>query len=249
MLQTLVNEGNEHFWSFVEKWPEKNWILGPALWELLGKKGITHEQAMSWGLGVLPIAWRGVVSPAMLSDRLLIPIHDAHGGLVSISGRGITIDADPKFWHVPFEKRYVLWGLNRFWQEILSADFAFLVESYFDVMALERCGHRAVAFMGSSLAIEQAALLARYTTRVCYIPHAGWRERNDFSNVIEPLQTVGIKVFWTPAQNADDFDEYYFQCGWHAAKYLADWAQGATINSQAPTEPTILERMRNAADY
>jgi len=207
---------------------------GQRLLAFFHTRGITSDQISRWGLGMLPPEWAGEHCAA-LNQRLLIPIRDAHYNLVSVSGRALFPAQEPKFWHFPFNKRHVLWGLGHLATRIEEMNFAFLVESYFDVLALERCGFPAVAFMGSSLAIDQAALLARYTQRVCYIAH---RDKADPGvverQVLHPLRRMGMKAVWVTVSHGSDFDEYY-RLGGHEHAVASAHEAFRLLQPRAPT--------------
>ncbi|NJK28661.1 MAG: DNA primase [Acaryochloris sp. SU_5_25] len=100
-------------------------------------------------------------------DRLMIPIHDAQSRVVGFGSRTLTGE-EPKYLNSPetelFNKRKLLFGLDKARQSIVQADRAVVVEGYFDVIALHAAGiTQAVASMGTALSLEQMRQLLRYT--------------------------------------------------------------------------------------
>ena len=108
------------------------------------------------------------------AERLIVPIIDQKGKVIAFGGR--TLEKDPDFAKykntqetILFNKRKVLFGLNNLKQLKNSEDFGrvIMVEGYMDVISLSQAGvQNAVASMGTSLTVEQAKLLKRYTDKV-----------------------------------------------------------------------------------
>lgn len=97
----------------------------------------------------------------------MIPIHDAQSRVVGFGSRTLTGE-EPKYLNSPetelFNKRKLLFGLDKARQSIVQADRAVVVEGYFDVIALHAAGiTQAVASMGTALSLEQMRQLLRYT--------------------------------------------------------------------------------------
>lgn len=96
-----------------------------------------------------------------LSGRILFPIHNAKGQLLSYCGRDITGEANVERWkhYAGFHKSLELYNLNRVLQEP-DSEWCVVVESFWGVLALWRAGvPHAVALMGSDLSEAQEGLL------------------------------------------------------------------------------------------
>jgi DNA primase len=111
-------------------------------------------------------------------SRLIIPITNHHGEFVGLAGRYIEVDpADrgkdfgkAKYINPPendlYSKSAVLFGLSKAIKSIQRLKFAFIVEGYFDVIAMHKNGdENTVGTCGTALTLQQAALLKRYTDR------------------------------------------------------------------------------------
>jgi DNA primase len=142
----------------------------PAGWHtlydyLIQEKGFTVDLIEQAGLILPRKSGEGYYD--RFRDRLMIPIHDAQSRVVGFGSRTLTGE-EPKYLNSPetelFNKRKLLFGLDKARQSIVQADRAVVVEGYFDVIALHAAGiTQAVASMGTALSLEQMRQLLRYT--------------------------------------------------------------------------------------
>jgi DNA primase len=103
-------------------------------------------------------------------NRLLFPIHDLRGRVVGFGGR-LLGDGEPKYLNSPetpiFRKGEQLYHMHLAKHAIRKAEYAVLVEGYFDVQRLVLVGvEHVVAPLGTSLTVAQALLLKRFTNEV-----------------------------------------------------------------------------------
>jgi DNA primase len=108
----------------------------------------------------------GTISPRF-RNRLLFPIHDLRGRAVGFGGR-ILGPGEPKYLNSPetpiFHKGEMLYHMHVAKNAIRKAEFAILVEGYFDVQRLALAGiDHVIAPLGTALTEAQAVLLKRYT--------------------------------------------------------------------------------------
>jgi len=142
----------------------------PAGWETLYRYLVEQK-----GFSVKLVEQAGLVKPKksgdgyidMFRDRLIIPIADTQGRIISFGGRTLS-DEQPKYLNSPetelFNKGKTLFGLDRAKSAIAKQDSAVVVEGYFDAIALHSAGiNHTVASLGTALSIEQVKLLLRYT--------------------------------------------------------------------------------------
>lgn len=141
-------------------------------------------------------------------NRVMFPIWDETGNVVGFAGRAIGEQQSPKYLNTPetllFNKRKLLYGLHLSKETIRQKSFALLVEGYTDVISCYQHGiHNAVASMGTSLTVEQARLLRRFsdTLVLAYDPDTAGQKamlrsldtlQERFS---EPLPVSPIKKF------------------------------------------------------
>lgn len=177
-----------------------------------------------WKLGLSPRALDSAWSNEahQLAGRITIPIWDPWGELVSISGRALYPGQDPKFWHPSFKKREILWAYHAIAHGALDNDATiFLVESFFDVMAIGLAGHPAVAMMGAQLSLRQASLLRRIAKRVVYLPHQDKTDWRSLGIISHTLSTAGLDTQLSLLPRGEDFADFWAIAPQEAARFLA----------------------------
>ncbi|MFW6208253.1 MAG: DNA primase [Spirochaetota bacterium] len=110
---------------------------------------------------------------SIFSGRVIFPIRSAGGDVVAFGGRNIT-GGEPKYINSPetelYQKRRILFGLNRAVKGIQRNRRVLIVEGYFDVLAFfEAELPFAVAPLGTALTEEQARVLRRYADRATLV--------------------------------------------------------------------------------
>ncbi|WP_395652080.1 DNA primase [Brevundimonas sp.] len=191
-------QGLSDWMDLSQKWFAANLrrSVGKAAREYLERRGLPEDQWERFGLGYAPndreglksaLVQRGakpgdliemgmLISPEgggqpydRFRDRLMFPILDARGRIVSFGGRAMNPDDRAKYLNGPesplFYKGATLYGLPEA-RRILGAESKgkaaiIVVEGYMDVIACQRAGLPAVAPMGTALTEEQMALLWR----------------------------------------------------------------------------------------
>ena len=106
---------------------------------------------------------------AMFRGRLIIPIQDERSDYIGFGARALD-DSTPKYLNTPqteiFEKRAVLYAINRARDAIREQGQAVIVEGYMDVIAAHQHGFsNVVASMGTALTEDQVAALTRLAGR------------------------------------------------------------------------------------
>ncbi len=105
-----------------------------------------------------------------MKNRIIIPIMSISDRALAFGGRSIGNEM-PKYKNSPdtpvYKKRNSLFGLNLTKKFIREEEFAILVEGYFDLISLYHHGVKnVVASLGTSLTVEQAYLLKKFTDKV-----------------------------------------------------------------------------------
>ncbi len=158
--------------------PEKDWArfrLGfsppgrSALKDYLIAKGARPGELVEAGLLIAPED--GGAPYDRFRDRIIFPIADQRGRVVSFGGRAMDPQARAKYLNGPettiFHKGHNLYGLHEA-RKILAAASAgespplLVVEGYMDVIACLRAGLPAVAPMGTALGEDQMEVLWRH---------------------------------------------------------------------------------------
>ncbi|WP_312125264.1 DNA primase [Brevundimonas sp.] len=194
-------QGLADWMEWAQKWFAANLRrgVGQAAREYLEKRGLPEDQWERFGLGYAPndreglkqaLIQRGakpgeLVEAGLLiapesggqpydrfRDRLMFPILDARGRIVSFGGRAMNPDDRAKYLNGPesplFHKGATLYGLPEA-RRILGAEKRgeqgiIVVEGYMDVIACQRAGLPAVAPMGTALTEEQMERLWRVSS-------------------------------------------------------------------------------------
>jgi len=207
-------QGLTDWMDLAQKWFAANLRRSPgkAAREYLEKRGLPEDQWERFGLGYAPnnreglkaaLVQRGakpgdLVEAGMLiapegggapydrfRDRLMFPILDARGRIVSFGGRAMNPDDRAKYLNGPesplFHKGATLYGLPEA-RRILGAESRdsqaiVVVEGYMDVIACQRAGIPAVAPMGTALTEEQMERLWRVSSEpvLCFDGDAAGR--------------------------------------------------------------------------
>jgi DNA primase catalytic core len=125
--------------------------------------------------GLAKFTKNGELSPIFF-DRITIPIKSIDGDVVAFSGRKWNSNdtQGPKYINSSesslFSKREILYGLNGAREEILKAKNVFVVEGFFDALAMHKAGFKnTVSTMGTALTKEHVTLLKNVSPDVTLI--------------------------------------------------------------------------------
>lgn len=136
-----------------------------ALKDALVQKGAKVSELVECGL---LIEVDGKAPYDRFRDRLMFPIHDQRGHVVSFGGRALNPDEKAKYLNGPetplFHKGRMLFGLPKALKLLGSEDThaeLVVVEGYMDAIACQRAKIAAVAPLGTALTEEQIDLLWR----------------------------------------------------------------------------------------
>jgi DNA primase len=140
-----------------------------ALQRALDKQGFTRDEMERSGLLYVPDE-----GPARdrYRGRLIFPIRDGEGRIVSFGGRTLNAETQPKYLNGPqtslFDKGTVLYGLHAGAQAIRKEKRAVVVEGYVDVVIAHQAGFlNVVATLGTSITDRHLRQLARLATDIC----------------------------------------------------------------------------------
>ena len=127
-------------------------------------RNIISDSKRAIQLGLLYETPNGLKSA--FAKRLIIPIFNANGTCVGFSGRELT-KSHAKYINSKeskiYKKKTILYGFNIAKKHIIETKEAFIVEGYFDVMALHVLGYKnSVGICGTALSKEHIAMLTKY---------------------------------------------------------------------------------------
>ncbi len=142
----------------------------PSAWDRMltasRRAGFSDADLLTVGL-----AQRSKTNPGRIYDRfrerIMFPSADARGHVIGFGARAMRENQRPKYLNTAegdvYQKRRVLFGIDRARAATARANRAILVEGYTDVLALHQAGlHEAVGIMGTALTEDQIAELQRY---------------------------------------------------------------------------------------
>lgn len=148
--------------------------IGKDARKYLYLRNITPNTVKFWKLGFSPLNynpkcyqnerfdfWR------KLNGRITIPVYDQNGDIVSISGRSIYPEIQPKYHHYQCSTTRILFGLYQNKKEIMNQNVIIFTEGQLDVISAWQHGLKVCAStFGSHFSNEQFAIASRYTNQI-----------------------------------------------------------------------------------
>jgi len=163
--------------------------------------------------------------------RVMIPIADVAGRVVGFGGRIITEDEDaPKYLNTPetavFNKRNVLFGLDKSNRAINAAGFAIVVEGYMDAISLYSAGIRnVVATLGTAFTGEHVKLIMRYARKIIFCYDSDEAGQRATIRALPIVQAAGAQVHVVQVPDGKDPDDFVRKHGKEAFDALIAKAQ------------------------
>jgi DNA primase len=123
-------------------------------------------------------------------------------------------DSARKFDATPFEKRYVLYGLNMAVQHIVAQKSVFITEGVFDMLMMWQYGIRnTVTANGCGMTTEQIHLCSRFTDTFYIIYDPDKAGIKGSRSVLDTLKKYELKGRNIPLNSKVDLDEYLLSNG------------------------------------
>jgi len=242
--------------------PEKDWArfrLGfsppgrTALKDYLVAKGARPGELVETGLLIAPE--EGGAPYDRFRDRIIFPIGDARGRIVSFGGRAMDPQARAKYLNGPetsvFHKGHQLYGLAEARKIIAAAPPPsssgdehpplVVVEGYMDVIACQRAGVPAVAAMGTALGEDQMDVLWRHHPEPTICLDSDRAGRQAASRLLDralPLLKPGKSFKFVLIESGKDPDEVLREQGPAALK--------AQLAQTTPFAEALFARERDA---
>lgn len=229
-LQYLEDRG-------IEKSSLESFMIGFALpsWDALVKeairKGYAPQDLVQAGLAVAK-------KPSGFYDRfrnrIIFPIFDHRKRVIGFGGRSLEEDArSPKYLNSPatqlFDKRRVLYGIERAMKEIRGEKRAVVVEGYTDVILTHQEGiTNTVASLGTALTPMQAHLLRAQAREVVIAYDADSAGEAATERGLDILRGSGCTVKVVSLPEGADPDSFIRSNGRDAFKKLIDEARPLT---------------------
>ena len=188
--------------------------FAPNAWDKLSKafqkRGVKSEFLLASGLAAERNNGDGIYD--RFRNRVMIPIADERGRVVGFGGR-VLDDSTPKYLNTPetilFNKRRLLFGLNRSHRAITQAGYAIVVEGYMDAISVFSAGIKnVVASLGTAFTVEHCKKLLQYAPAIyfCYdSDEAGQKATIRALSIVRDTGAI-VKVIVIP--DGKDPDEY-----------------------------------------
>jgi DNA primase catalytic core len=155
-------------------WQEFELVHAPDEWETIKLALKEHTPAKLHDIGLLSFSDKKERHYDFFRNRILFPIRDAKGNLIAFGGRAIDPNEKAKYINTKttelFDKSRTLYGLHMAAGEIRKRGFAYMVEGYYDVMAMHAADlPNTVAPCGTAITPQHLQLLKRYTDTVVLV--------------------------------------------------------------------------------
>ncbi|MBR0261140.1 MAG: DNA primase [Selenomonadaceae bacterium] len=164
--------------------------------------------------------------------RVMIPINNIFGQTVGFGGRVINSDnkETPKYLNTPetvlFNKRNLLFGLDKSNRLISTAGAAIVVEGYMDAVSLFSEGIKnVVATLGTAFTTEHAKLILRYAKKIIFCYDSDEAGQRATIRALPIVQAEGAEVFVIKVPDGKDPDEFIRKHGKAAFEELIKGAE------------------------
>lgn len=208
--------------------------FAPDAWDKLAsaftKRGISPELLQESDLVRQRQDGKGMFD--RFRNRVMIPIMDERSRIVGFGGRIVEASQQEQAKYlnsretVLFNKRKLLFGLDKAHRAIEKAGYTLVVEGYMDVISVHAAGIKnVVASLGTAFTIQQCKKLMRYAPAIyfCYdSDDAGQTAIMRAIEVARELDNAVLKVVKIP--DGKDPDEYVRKYGGEAFKQVIEAA-------------------------
>ena len=161
-------------------------------------------------------------------NRVMIPICDERGRIVGFGGRIIEQDSQQQAKYLNsketalFNKRRLLFGMDKAYRHIEKEGFALVVEGYMDVISVYAAGIKnVVASLGTAFTHEQCRKLLKYASQIYFCYDSDAAGQSAISRAIEiarEQENAIIKVVQMP--DGKDPDEFIRKHGVEAFRQV-----------------------------
>lgn len=185
------------------------------------KRGVSEQLLLEGGL----VAERQNGVYDKFRNRVMIPIADDRGRVVGFGGR-VLGDGQPKYLNSPetmlFNKRRLLFGLDRAKKAIREEGKVILVEGYMDAISLSAAGIKNVAAsLGTAFTQEQCRLLLRCTDEICFCYDSDEAGQRATMRALSIVRSTGARARVMIVPDGKDPDEYVRKHGADAFRKLS----------------------------
>jgi len=196
--------------TFKLGWASDEW---ENLLSNLTRRGFSPQQIEAAGLIVRRKNSSGFYD--RFRSRVIIPINDVFGHTVGFGGRILKVEDDmnPKYLNSPeteiFNKRNLLFGLDKSNREVSKAGAAIVVEGYMDAISLFSAGIKnVVATLGTAFTPEHVKLIMKYARKIIFCYDSDEAGQRATLRALPIVQAAGANVFVIKVPDGKDPDEF-----------------------------------------
>ena len=159
-------------------------------------------------------------------DRIIFPIYDLKSDVIAFGGRSID-GSEPKYLNSPetpvFNKRKILYGLDRAKDSIKNTGYALFMEGYLDVITAHIYGFtNAVAPLGTAFTQEHGKLIKRFVEDVIIVFDGDEAGMKAAGNAADILLESGLNVQLLSFPGKEDPDSFLREKGKEAFQGLLE---------------------------
>ncbi|HCY8238266.1 TPA: DNA primase [Staphylococcus aureus] len=183
--------------------------------DFLQKKGYDIE--LAYEAGLLSRNEENFSYYDRFRNRIMFPLKNAQGRIVGYSGRTYT-DQEPKYLNSPetpiFQKRKLLYNLDKARKSIRKLDEIVLLEGFMDVIKSDTAGLKnVVATMGTQLSDEHITFIRKLTSNITLMFDGDFAGSEATLKTGQHLLQQGLNVFVIQLPSGMDPDEYIGKYG------------------------------------
>ncbi|GAA8620837.1 DNA primase [Staphylococcus epidermidis] len=178
--------------------------------DFLEKKG--YDIGLAFEAGLLSRNEENFTYFDRFRNRIMFPLKNGQGRIVGYSGRTYT-NQEPKYLNSPetpiFQKRRILYNLNKARKFIRKQDEIILLEGFMDVIKSDYAGlKQVVASMGTQLSQEHITFLQKLTQNVTLMFDGDYAGKEATIKTGQALLNQGLNVFVVQLPSGMDPDDY-----------------------------------------
>lgn len=183
--------------------------------DFLEKKGYDIE--LAYEAGLLSRNEENFSYYDRFRNRIMFPLKNAQGRIVGYSGRTYN-NQEPKYLNSPetpiFQKRRLLYNLDKARKSIRQNDEIVLLEGFMDVIKSDYAGlKQVVASMGTQLSQEHMTFLKKLTNNITLMFDGDYAGREATLKTGQSLLQQGLNVYVIQLPSGMDPDEYIGKYG------------------------------------
>lgn len=183
--------------------------------DFLQKKGFDIE--LAYEAGLLSRNEENFSYYDRFRNRIMFPLKNAQGRIVGYSGRTYT-GQEPKYLNSPetpiFQKRKLLYNLDKARKSIRKLDEIVLLEGFMDVIKSDTAGLKnVVATMGTQLSDEHITFIRKLTSNITLMFDGDFAGSEATLKTGQHLLQQGLNVFVIQLPSGMDPDEYIGKYG------------------------------------